>query len=218
MVSAAAKQRREHETALIIAAQAGDITARNDLVMLHKGWCHKQANYWSHQLRGHEFDDLLHFAVLGLMRSVDRFDVSNGFTFLTYAAKAIQTEIKLRAFTTNSVVYIPVKILGTDIEQRARKARSISSGLEKDRFDISDGTRGRDAADSLDASEAITRLRAAIETLDPRVRSVIRWRLEERTQNDIGIALGVSKQRVKQLELLAIKQLRALLIPQEQEA
>ncbi len=143
------------------------------------------------------FVDLVSDGNLSLMRAVEKFDVSRGFRFSTYATWAI----------------------------RKNYSRSIAKRrFERQRCATGDEQILELAADSSDGDphpeQRLIRLRSAVSQvlarLDPRERTVVaaRFGLDEQgephTLAALGQVMGISKERVRQLESRALKKLRAL--------
>ena len=62
----------------------GDINARNQLVLSHQRLIGKMASRF--RVTGVEFSDLFNEGVLGLIKAADKFDMSRGYRFSTYAS------------------------------------------------------------------------------------------------------------------------------------
>lgn len=81
---------------LCVQAKSGNQQALNQLIAQNQRFIHKVAyEVWVAQKErngslGIEIDDLVQEGVLGLIASVDRFQVDTGHKFLTYAASAIR--------------------------------------------------------------------------------------------------------------------------------
>jgi RNA polymerase sigma-B factor len=66
---------------------------RNQLVQLNIGLVRQEAHHWLNQC--HEsYDDLLQVGCLGLIRAIERFDLSKGFAFSSFALPYIRGEIQ----------------------------------------------------------------------------------------------------------------------------
>ena len=74
------------------ASGAGRSTARDDLVRLHLPLVEHCARRFRN--RGEPYEDLVQVGTIGLIKSVDRFDVDRGVEFSTYATPTIIGEIK----------------------------------------------------------------------------------------------------------------------------
>ena len=138
---------------------------------------------------------------VALMRAVEKFDYSRGFRFSTYASWAIM--------------------------------RNFARSVPKERFQLDRFSTGHeevlDIAASLktyDPNEInLPELRESIEVmlshLSPRERTILidHYGLVEtgdtQTFDQLGKRLGISKERVRQIELQALKKLRRIMKPQE---
>lgn len=65
---------------------------RDDMIVSNIPLVHSIANRF--RGRGVEYDDLYQSGCVGLIKAVDKFDVSRGFSFSTYAVPVIMGEIK----------------------------------------------------------------------------------------------------------------------------
>lgn len=145
----------------------------------------------------HSFDDLLSDGIVSLMQAVDKFDYDRGFRFSTYAYRAI-----------------------------ARNAyRSITDQhKEEGRFDaaVSDDLMSlpeQDRTSPLNDNEWMrmrTMLGNLLPQLDRREQFILRGRFalgahrQVRTFQCLADKLGISKERVRQLEQRAVAKLQAL--------
>ncbi len=143
------------------------------------------------------FDDMLSDGTCTLMQAVDKFDFNRGFRFSTYAYRAI-----------------------------ARSAYRTVAAARKDEVRFTDETEERVAPLAAGRTVATTKDRAwsqlrelttaMLDRLDRREQLIIRSRFalgahrKVRTCQSVANKLGVSKERVRQLELRAITKLRTL--------
>ncbi len=143
------------------------------------------------------FDDLLSDGIVSLMQAVDKFDYSRGFRFSTYAYRAIARN----AYRTINDAH----------KDESRYDAAISEDLtsipEQDRTS---------ALDDQQWSRMRTLLGNLLPHLDRREQFILRGRFalgahrEVRTFQCLADKLGVSKERVRQLEQRAIAKLQAL--------
>jgi RNA polymerase primary sigma factor len=143
------------------------------------------------------FDDMLSEGTMSLMHAVDKFDFDRGFRFSTYAYRAIARN----AYRT--------------IMDRHRDSSRFASGSEDVLFDVVD------EHDSGWISEHTwNRLRkqmgSMLDQLDRREQFIIRSRFalgahrKVRTFQSLADRLGISKERVRQLEQRAVDKLRRM--------
>jgi RNA polymerase sigma-B factor len=66
---------------------------RNHLVKLNIGLVRKEAHHWANQCTEH-YEDLMQVGAMGLIRAIERFDVSRGHAFSSFAVPYIRGEIQ----------------------------------------------------------------------------------------------------------------------------
>lgn len=100
--------------ALIARAQSGDDEARDELVRGHLRLARSIAMRF--RGRGEDDDDLCQVAAIGLLKAVERFDLSRPVRFSTYAVPLIIGEVKMHLRNQG-----PIKV------GRALKARAVAA-------------------------------------------------------------------------------------------
>lgn len=143
------------------------------------------------------FDDLLSDGIVALIRAVEKFDFDRGFRFSTYATQVIRR---------NSYRTVVLK------QQERQKT---VGGLQDMDLDLTD--EGRESAISEKRwHELRSRLSVMLDDLDRREKFIIRARFslgahrKVHTLQALANRLGVSKERVRQLERRAMDKLRAM--------
>ncbi|QDV45216.1 RNA polymerase principal sigma factor HrdA [Stieleria neptunia] len=143
------------------------------------------------------FDDLLSDGIVALIRAVEKFDFDRGFRFSTYATQVIRR---------NSYRTVVLK------QQERQKT---VGGLQDMDLDLTD--EGRESAISEKRwHELRSRLSVMLNDLDRREKFIIRARFslgahrKVHTLQSLANRLGVSKERVRQLERRAMDKLRAM--------
>jgi RNA polymerase primary sigma factor len=142
------------------------------------------------------FFELLSDGNMSLMRAVEKFDYSRGNKFSTYASWAIMK---------NFARSIP--------EEKTRKERYVTGRDEL--FDVAPDNRTDEHELLSTAEQAAHRVNRLLEHLSPRDREIVRLRAgldgsEPKTLEEIGQQLGITKERVRQLNVRIMKQLRSL--------
>lgn len=143
------------------------------------------------------FFELLSDGNMSLMRAVEKFDYARGNKFSTYASWAIMK---------NFARSIP--------EEKNRRERYVTGNEEF--FDIAPDNRTDEQECLASAEQATHKVNRLLEYLDPREREIIRMRAgldsghEGMTLEKIGEKLGITKERVRQLNVRAMKKLRNL--------
>jgi RNA polymerase primary sigma factor len=142
------------------------------------------------------FFDLLSDGNMSLLRAVEKFDFSRGNKFSTYASWAIMK---------NFARSIP--------EEKRRKERYLTG--KEDLFDIAPDNRTDEHEVVSSAEQDAHRVNRLLEYLDPRERQIIRMRAgldnaEGMTLEEIGQQLGITKERVRQLNVRIMNKLRVI--------
>jgi len=141
------------------------------------------------------FDDLLSEGAAALLRAAEKFDFSRGFRFSTYVTKVVRREV--------------FRMLMAAKRQGDRFATGSWEFL---------GEQSEEHSEELENEVDLAALRGDLleffGRLDPREQSVLRARFgmdgAERSPslNELGQKMGVSKERVRQLEMRAVKKLQ----------
>jgi RNA polymerase sigma factor (sigma-70 family) len=142
------------------------------------------------------FFELLSDGNMSLMRAVEKFDYSRGNKFSTYASWAIMK---------NFARSIP--------EEKNHKERYVTGREEL--FEVAPDIRTDEHELVSTAEQAAHRVNRLLEHLSPRDREIVRLRAgldgsEPKTLEEIGQQLGITKERVRQLNVRIMKQLRDL--------
>lgn len=126
----------EHFTELIGQAHGGDKCARDALVSENLGLVHIVARRFDN--RGHDREEIFQIGCIGLMKAIDKFDVTLGLAFSTYAVPMITGEIR-RFLRDDGMVKVSrtLKENGYKIS-RAREALSAKLGREPGLAELSE--------------------------------------------------------------------------------
>ena len=73
--------------------QSPSTEKRNQLVQLNIGLVRKEVHHWLNQCT-ESYDDLLQVGCLGLIRAIERFDLSKGNAFSSFAVPYVRGEIQ----------------------------------------------------------------------------------------------------------------------------
>ncbi len=154
------------------------------------------------------FDEMLSDGIFCLMRCVDKFDYDRGYRFSTYAFGSIVRNTH-----------------GKIADQQKQSARFISNVNSSDgsAFDV-ENKENSEAINEQTWSSLKTVISKLINKLDRREQFILRGRyalggnVDVRTFQSLADKLGVSKERVRQLEQRAVKKLRVLAADTDLEA
>jgi RNA polymerase primary sigma factor len=145
----------------------------------------------------HSFDDLLSDGIYSLMQAVDKFDYARGFRFSTYAYRAIARN-----------TYRKIS------KQQNELVRFSSDAMETSSADLADASAS--PAEEVAQTRRRSALTQLVARLDRREQLIVRCRYalgahrKVKTFQAIADKLGVSKERVRQIEQRAINKLRAM--------
>ncbi len=208
---------KQEEAAMVRLAQAGDLTARNRLVENNYRFIWAATIKFVERYRIYTAEELVGHAAEAYMRAIEGFDLSRGFRLNTYAGQSIWRALKNSISDHRSTVRVPRSTqqnhshgncnpeLVKQIECALRPTISLSHAADEGEENslipfvmpvIDEG------------SEESEQLRAAMNALSPRQRTVIEGVLQGQREIDIGVSLGVSSQRVWQIKSDAIGILR----------
>src|SRR5262249_29574311 len=150
-----------------------------------------------HVAQADSFFELLSDGNVSLIRAVEKFDYFRGNKFSTYASWAIMK---------NFARSIP--------EEKNRRERYVTGHEEL--FEVAPDTRTDEQECLASAEQATHKVNRLLELLDPREREIIRMRAgldsssEGMTLEKIGEKLGITKERVRQLNVRAMKKMRSM--------
>ena len=143
------------------------------------------------------FDDLLSDGIVALIRAVDKFDAGLGFRFSTYATQVVRRNTYRRV-----------------MEKQAERQR-IAGSIHENGIDISDDQKESSMSEAR-WHELRSKLSLMLDHLDRREKLIIRARFSLgghrriQTLQRLADKLGVSKERIRQLEKRALDKLRSM--------
>ena len=242
---------REEEIKLAEAAANGSQKAKDDLVNHNLRLVVSIAKRYMG--RGLTLLDLIQEGNMGLIKAVDKYDVSKGFKFSTYATYWIKQAISRAVMDQARNIRIPVHIIELmsnikkverDFQQahgREPKEAEVAAvlGIEvkkvKEAYtwmkdttsldimvgDDEDTTVGSFIEDesvvpafaAIEENDRTTAIRKILDTLNDREKMVIVRRFgigldRAETLDEIGKELGLSRERIRQIEAAALRKLR----------
>jgi len=152
----------------------------------------KHVNYYSV-----EFSDLVSEGSMALLRATEKFDCSRGFKFSTYACRAILKSFS-RIYKQGSRYrsLFPVQ-LDTSLEKDDYMDR-IQAGIHQDQLEELASIISCNAARLSEVEQSIVQMRFCLED-DP---------ASPMTLKQVGDRLGLSKERVRQIQVRALTKIR----------
>jgi RNA polymerase sigma-B factor len=194
--------------------------------------------------RGEPYDDLVQVATIGLIKSVDRFDLERGVEFSTYATPTIVGEIKRHFRDKGWAVRVPRRLqelrlslasATSELSQKQGRAPTVSELAAHLKISDEEVLEGLDAGDSgsgdepmpvsetlgvedegLEGVEYRESLKPMLEQLPPREKKILMLRFfKNMTQSEIAAEIGISQMHVSRLLARTLAQLREGLLVDE---
>jgi len=151
-----------------------------------------------HLSAGLSLDELISEGMIPLLKAIEKFDYTRGYKFSTYASWAV------------------MKQFARAVPEYGRHQQQYVSVSEEDLERLLPGATEVDEAEAFIRSQAV---QEALDGLDPRERHILANRFsldregEPLSLSQLGKSLGISKERVRQLETRAMEKMHHLLEP-----
>jgi len=189
--------------------------------------------YAKRQVREIEFDEYLHYALLGLLESIDRYDPTQGAAFQTFASARIAGAV-LNGIEKHSEYQQQVALRTRIRKERVQSlqsdaGRENSTSLFEELADIAIGlavgymldgsgmyqegchVQARTGYDKAEFGQLCEILRRLVDALPEQQKKVVKYHyFFAHGFDEIGLLLGVTKGRVSQVHKKALLQLRVL--------
>jgi RNA polymerase sigma factor (sigma-70 family) len=175
----------------------------------HIGWVIKLAAPWAH-MKNEPVEDSEFYAdgLLGLVKAKQNFDPNNGAQFLTYATYVIKSSMARGAALRRGRGRM-------EKEGRCRIRQPIESEFDNVQQKCESHT--TEVLESIRQKEVMHKVSQAIAALPERLATVIRMRMQGVGLKEIGQHMGLSKQRIEQMEKQAHGMLRGMLLAEDSQ-
>lgn len=211
---------------LIAKAQAGDIEARNKVVMHNMPMVINMAN--KRATSAAPLEDLAQVGAMGLIRAIAKFELDRGLQFSTYATFWVKQFIASYLQGHSHTIYLPRHIYNAKYKTNpdviaavaaARRVASIDDPHEDQQgrtLSVKDIVRDarndyQAMIDAEDMDHRVSVLMAAMDKLPERSRAVLKRRAEGELLKDVATVIGVTRERVRQIEVRSFRELATLL-------
>ena len=208
------------EHARVARAKSGDREAIDLLISSHLAYIVRIAMEF--RRRGVPFEDLIAEGCVGLLKAIRGYRGESGNRFMTYASFWVRKEILAAVAEQPHAIHVP-DYARRHGEAPIRPLRLDLPGNANDDLRLADRLRHPDPlpAETMIESEQTLQVRRHVLRLAPRERIVIacRYGLDgqpAQTLNEIARLLGLSKERVRQIEVAALKNLREQILGRDQ--
>lgn len=192
---------KEKEVELVTAAKAGNKEARDELVMANLSL----VVYLARQRKQHKDLEILNHGVQGILIALDKFDLSRGYRFATFARHWIMQQIIEGLHLKGRLSRMSHKVRQSVIENNLM----IPIDLEEDHFYNLCSVTPSVEHDLMKTQmkEAVNRSLSTLK--DREVDILVNHVMEEScTLNDLGDKYGLSRERIRQVEEVALDKLR----------
>lgn len=206
---------RHEEYQLAEQAQRGDAAARETLILsVMPLAAHLAKKYLG---RGLDLDDLIQAANEGVLKAVEKFDPGRGCRLTTYATWWIKQSIRYELEMRASLIHVPLWLFTGQKKEKLplaerkqfRRLQNAPASLDAplgnsdedyDTLGTVLASRDHDLDEVIDRNDRASELHQFIDRLPKRMQRLLRLRLAGQTLMEIGDELGISRERVRQIE------------------
>ena len=196
---------------VIRRAKAGDHAAQTALLKQHAGAIYRMAFRYVKTSPWADVEDLAQAGRLGFLRAVELFDEARGVKLMTYCSWHVRSYVEREAERAG-VIRVPTPARRTmhlqEDKNRALSCLSIDNWPKGEHYlaiDLPWPERKNEVWDEADRAA----IRQALGVLENRERTIIEARFfEGLTLKETGRRLGITRERVRQIQVDAIKKLR----------
>jgi len=211
-IARAPRPERHDEHAQVARARRGDGEAIDLLISANLAYVVHIAKKF--RGRGLPFEDVIAEGCVGLLKAIRHYRAESGTRFMTYASFWVRKEILAAISEQPHTFHVPryarehgcntPRLLRLDVPEYSEGEPSVADSLRHhDPLPV----------EALIERGQVRRLRRLLLRLEPRDQAVLAWRYglggqPEQTLNEIAQRLGISRERVRQIEVSALARLR----------
>lgn len=195
----------KEERELFLKMKDGDDNARNKLIIRNlRLVAHIIKKYYTNYS---DQEDLISIGTIGLIKSIDTYDVKNGTKFATYAGKCVQNEILMHFRSQKKLA------MESSIDDTIEFDKDGNPLTYIDIISVEDNI-----VEQIDLKSKQQMIEYAVEKLlDKREKAIIQLRYglsgaKPVTQREVATKLGISRSYVSRIEKSALKKIHDYLI------
>ncbi len=212
------------EVALAQRAAVGDVEARNEIIVSMLPWIYTHA-YKFQITTGLNPDDLAQAAVLRIIQSFHGYDPARGAKPITYFGKAILHAMSEELCTDRTIRKPTSADTAPHTKEAGEKTRWVLSlqmpipGTDHEELgDTIADAQIIEAGDVADLRADVKLIRVALRTLEPRQQEVVESRMRGEKLKTIGERLGVTRERIRQIENDAKEKIRIFMVGKRRQS
>ena len=195
----------KEEKQLFLQMKDGNEEARNKLIIRNMRLvAHIIKKYYTNYS---DQEDLISIGTIGLIKSIDTYDVKNGTKFATYAGKCVQNEILMHFRSQKKLA------MESSIDDTIEFDKDGNPLTYIDIISVEDNI-----VEQIDLKSKKQMIEYAVDNLlDKRERAIVRlryglWGTKPITQREVAAKLGISRSYVSRIEKSALKKIHDYLV------
>jgi RNA polymerase sigma factor (sigma-70 family) len=158
-------------------------------------------------------EEYVHVAVVALCEQFNRFELERGLRYSTYAMYWVDQSVKRHIMNCSRLVRVPIHHQRSDkksntarerFHEDVDRANKISRLTAEHEADLADHRGG----EMLHADAVREFLQKSLRFLHTNEQEVVKLRWQEKTLDEVGQSLKLSKERIRQIERQAYKKIR----------
>jgi RNA polymerase primary sigma factor len=187
---------RDEETDLAIRAANGDVNARNKIVNANLRFVVNVAKKYRNH--GVDIEDLISEGNIGLLTAIERFDVTKGYHFISYAVWWIRQAILKCICDKSRMIRLPANRVNELV--RIEQAKKLSFGQVSEKEEVAEiatmlNMNPRFVREMMAISRDMISLDAAVRSSDPDSASVVEFVEDRRYETPENFVLNSAMRR-----------------------
>lgn len=204
---------REEEARLIALGQAGDVDARNRVIL----GIHDLIWRYCLKLTGNRAwiaEDYVHVAIATLCEKFGKFELERGVRYSTYAMYWVDQTVKMHIMKYSRVIRVPIYHQRTGAEFKSSQEQLSEAANRASKVSRLTGEHAASLADHreeermLHADDVRAFLQKSLRFLRDKEQEVARLRWQGKTFDEIGSQMNLTRARIQQIERSAYRKIK----------